>query len=71
MPRAGRYGAGGSHVLDYRRAGPESRTTRGEVRRGRATSGQVRVSVIFPSPRPVSYTHLDVYKRQYLARIPT
>jgi len=22
MPRAGRYGAGGSHVLDYGRVGP-------------------------------------------------
>ncbi|QCD79081.1 hypothetical protein DEO72_LG1g2719 [Vigna unguiculata] len=31
--RAGRYGTGGSHVLDYGRAGPWSRTTSGEVRR--------------------------------------
>jgi len=32
MLRTGRYVSGGSHVLDYGRAGPESRTTSGEVR---------------------------------------
>jgi len=40
--------AGGSHVLDYGRAGPQSRTTSGEVRRGRTTSGHVRVSIMNP-----------------------
>ena len=36
---------------DYERGGSYSRTTSGEVRRGRTTSGQVRVSIIFLSPR--------------------
>jgi len=48
MLRAGRYVAGGSRVLDYGRVGPFSRTTSGEVRRGRTTSGHVRVSIINP-----------------------
>ncbi|QCD84164.1 hypothetical protein DEO72_LG2g4514 [Vigna unguiculata] len=46
MLRARRYMAGASHVLDYGRACPQSRTTSGKVRRGKTTSGQVRVSIM-------------------------
>jgi len=48
MLRTGRFVAGGSHVLNYGRGGPQSRTTSGEVRRGKTTSGKVRVSIIYP-----------------------
>jgi len=44
----GRYVVGGSRVLDYGRASPYSRTTSGEVCRGKTTSGQVRVSIMNP-----------------------
>jgi len=40
--------AGRSVEQDYERGGSYSRTTSGEVRRGRTTSGQVRVSIINP-----------------------
>ena len=43
--------AGRSVEQDYERGGLYSKTTSGEVRRGRTTSEQVRVSIIFPSPR--------------------
>ena len=42
---------GRSVEQDYERGGSKSRTTSGEVRRRRTTSGQVRVSIMFPSPR--------------------
>ena len=48
--RAGRF-----VEWDYERGGSSSRTTSGEVRRGRTTSGQVHVSIIFLSPRLTNY----------------
>jgi len=62
MLRAGRYVVGGSHVLDYGRAGPKSRTTSGEVRRRRTTSGQVRVSIINPKSMANFVVELEVEK---------
>jgi len=46
--------AGRSIKQDYERGGSCCRTTSREVRRGRTRSGQVRVSIIFPSPRLTS-----------------